>query len=76
MELTRSELKKYNGTDNEKIYIAYKGKIYDVTDSDLWMGGEHQGLHEAGNNLTEELDEAPHGDEELEIFDVVGTLKD
>lgn len=74
MEFTKEELAKYNGVDDEKVYIAYNGKVYDVTDSDLWMDGEHQGLHEAGMDLTEEIDEAPHEDDVFGDFDVVGTL--
>jgi len=74
MEFTKDELAKFNGVDNEKIYFAYKGKVYDVTDSDLWMGGEHQGLHESGMDLTEEMEDSPHEDDVFEDFEVVGTL--
>lgn len=74
MEFTKEELAKYNGVDNEKIYFAHNGKVYDVTDSDLWMDGEHQGLHEAGMDLTEEMEDSPHEDDVFEDFEVVGTL--
>ncbi len=73
---TREELKKYDGKDGRPAYIAYKGVVYDVSSSFLWKGGRHQALHEAGNDLTEALKEAPHGEKFLEKFPIVGYLKD
>ncbi|MCS3924360.1 cytochrome b5 domain-containing protein [Methanosalsum natronophilum] len=75
-EFTLDELLEYNGTDGKKAYVAYNGKVYDVTDSFLWDDGDHQGMHEAGKDYSSELgDEAPHGDDVLEDFPVVGTIK-
>jgi predicted heme/steroid binding protein len=73
-EYTLEELADYNGK-NGKIYIAYQGQVYDVTDSNLWEGGVHQGLHDAGQDLTETMDDAPHGPEVFKDDTVVGTLK-
>ena len=36
---------------------------------------EHQALHNAGKDLTEALKEAPHGEEFIKKFPVVGYLK-
>ena len=74
-EYTLEELAGYNGK-NGKIYIAYQGQVYDVTDSSLWEGGNHQGLHDAGQDLTAAKDEAPHGPETFKANPVVGTLKE
>ena len=74
-EYTLEELAGYNGK-NGKIYIAYQGQVYDVTDSSLWEGGNHQGLHDAGQDLTAVMDEAPHGPETFKAYPVVGTLKE
>jgi predicted heme/steroid binding protein len=71
---TIEELKQYDGKDGRPAYIAYKGKVYDVTDSPLWASGDHQGLHEAGKDLTDEITEAPHGEETLTIMKIVGIL--
>ena len=73
-EYTIEELADYNGK-NGKIYIAYQGQVYDVTNSYLWKDGIHQSLHDAGQDLTETMDEAPHGPEVFKDSTVVGTLK-
>jgi predicted heme/steroid binding protein len=56
--------------------VAYQGKVYDLTDSDLWMVGDHQGLHEAGTDLTDEFEDAPHEEEVFEDYEIVGVLVD
>ena len=71
---TIEELKRYDGKDGRPAYIAYQGKVYDVTDSPLWTSGDHQGLHEAGKDLTAEMSEAPHGEETLANMKIVGIL--
>ena len=73
---TDEELARYNGRDNTPAFVAYNGKVYDVSSSFLWKGGRHQVTHVAGKDLTEDLSQAPHGDDLLERFPVVGTLVD
>lgn len=72
---TREELSRFNGGDGRPIYAAYKGKVYDVTTSSLWTEGQHF-EHFAGADLTDELADAPHGEEVFESFLVVGELVD
>jgi len=74
--MTLRELKTFDGRDGKPAYIAYKGKVYDVTQSALWKEGDHEGMHRAGRDLTEMLAGAPHGDEVFEGFPVVGTLEE
>ena len=74
-KFTRAELNQYNGTDGTKLYIAYRGKVYDVSDSFLWKSGKHQALHHAGEDLTEALREAPHGEDLLKRVPIIGDLK-
>jgi len=73
-KFTLEELKKYDGRDGRPAYIAFKGKVYDVTDSYLWIDGDHQGQHVAGKDLTKEIDLAPHGEETLERVKLVGVV--
>jgi predicted heme/steroid binding protein len=72
---TREELKKYDGR-NGPAYIAYAGKVYDVSASFLWQKGKHQVVHFAGDDLTEALKEAPHGPDLLNRYPIVGELTD
>ena len=73
-EYTLDELSEFNGK-NGKTYVVYDGQVYDVSNSYLWEDGTHQGLHESGKDLTEDMDEAPHGPEVFKDYPVVGTLK-
>lgn len=73
-KITLKELAEFNGRNGKPAYIAYKGKVYDVTESDLWSDGDHQGLHEAGRDLTKDIEDAPHDPDELERFPIVGEL--
>ena len=59
--ITLSQLRLYNGDDNPRMYVAYKGIVYDVTDCPKWRKGLHEGQHFPGQDLSSELDqEAPH----------------
>jgi predicted heme/steroid binding protein len=71
---TLAELKEYNGKNGKPAYVAFEGKVYDVTNGFTWGDGEHLGQHEAGMDLTKGMDGAPHGDEILADVPVVGTL--
>ena len=73
-EYTLEELAEYNGK-NGKIYVAYQGQVYDVSDSSyLWKDGSHKGCN-AGKDITEEIDKTQHGAGILKVYPVVGTLK-
>jgi len=72
-KFTIQELSTFNGKDGKPAYLAYKGKVYDVTDSSQWVGGDHLG-HAAGQDLTMEMEIAPHADDVMEKMKVVGIL--
>jgi len=71
-QFTRQHLSQFDGREGRPAYIAYKGKVYDVSGSFLWMGGRHQALHRAGEDLTDALGNAPHGEDLLERVPVIG----
>jgi predicted heme/steroid binding protein len=71
---TLKELAAYNGRGGKPAYVAYKGKVYDVSASSFWLDGDHFGTHPAGKDLTEELELAPHGGEVLERTKLIGVL--
>lgn len=70
---TRAQLALRNGQDREEVWIAYQGKIYDVSRSRLWKKGMHY-EHWAGQDLTHELPDAPHTEKVFEKFEVIGLL--
>lgn len=72
-EFTLEELAEFNG-QGKPIYIAFRGRVYDVSDSGLWGGGEHMAGHFAGSDLTGEFAGAPHGEEVFERYPQVGVL--
>lgn len=71
---TKEELAEYNGQNGAPAYIAFAGKVYDVTGSPFWKNGIHQGRHKAGMDLTAAMADAPHGAHVLSKFPVVGEL--
>ena len=72
---TKDELVAYDGREGRPAYVAWQGKVYDVSGSVLWEDGGHFDEHSAGNDLTEELEDlAPHGPETLDVFPQVGML--
>ena len=73
-EYTRSQLALRNGQDKPQIWVALKGIIYDVTESRLWKNGKHY-EHWAGQDLTDELRDAPHTESVFLKFKVVGVLR-
>lgn len=73
-KLTVTELSSFDGKDGRSAYFAYKGKIYDVTSSILWKDGSHMKKHLAGQDLTEMLKTAPHGEEKIFEMHEVGEL--
>lgn len=72
-EYTLKELAEYNGK-NGTAYVAYQGQVYNVSDSDIWKNGTHNGCN-AGTDLTGKMDKTPHGAKILKGYPVVGTLK-
>jgi len=74
-EFNVDELAGYNGENGKPIYIAHDGKVYDVSESKLWRKGLHMKRHHAGNDLTNDLQAAPHEKDVLERYPQVGVLK-
>jgi predicted heme/steroid binding protein len=70
---TEKEIKKYNGK-NGPAYVAYRGKVYDVSASYHWRKGTHHATHRAGCDLTDALEKAPHESDLLDRFPIIGKL--
>jgi len=73
-KVTRQELEENNGKNGKPAWMAYQGKVYDVSESSFWIEGEHLGMHNAGKDLTNELEMAPHREENFVRVKYVGEL--
>jgi len=73
-ELSLEELAQNDGKDGKPVYIAYEGRIYDVSRSNLWKTGSHMRRHPSGKDLTGDISAAPHGPEVLERYPQVGII--
>jgi predicted heme/steroid binding protein len=59
------ELKRSSGERGTRKLIVHAGVVFDVTDCPKWRAELHEGLHFPGQDLTDELEEAPHNEEVL-----------
>jgi len=72
--MTLDDLQQFDGAENRPSYFAYQGKIYDVCLSKVWRGGIHFKKHHAGDDLTDILKTAPHGEDKILKMPVVAEL--
>ncbi len=70
---TKQQLALRNGQDKPEIWVAFQGIIYDLTASKMWRNGKHY-EHWAGQDLTDELQDAPHSERVFEKFVPIGHL--
>ena len=54
-EMTSEELASCNGKDGKPVYVAFQGRVYDVTRSRLWSTGSHMKRHPSGKDLAGEI---------------------
>ncbi|MBM4277675.1 MAG: cytochrome b5 [Deltaproteobacteria bacterium] len=74
-EFTSEELLSCDGKEGKPVYIAFEGKVYDVSKSPLWSKGVHMNRHPSGKDLSGEISAAPHGPEVFERYPQIGILK-
>jgi predicted heme/steroid binding protein/uncharacterized membrane protein len=74
-EFDPDDLKRYNGENGQPVYVAHKGRVYDLSESKMWRKGVHMKRHQAGSDLTTDIQAAPHDPSVLERYPQVGVLK-
>ncbi len=67
-----ADLKMFTGRHGWRALIAFKGKVYDVTENERWKYGVHFGKHSAGRDMTDEIKGAPHSESALANVSAVG----
>jgi predicted heme/steroid binding protein/uncharacterized membrane protein len=75
-ELDRESLKEFNGKEGKPIYVAFQGRVIDVTSSKFWKTGVHMKRHPSATDLTTDIEAAPHGPEVLDRYPQVAVLKE
>lgn len=73
-QITPAQLALRNGQDKPEVWVAFRGLVYDVTSSRLWRNGKHY-EHWAGQDLTDELKDAPHNENVFDKFKAIGKLR-
>ena len=73
-KFSSDDLKQFDGLNGHPLYIVFKGKVYDLTSSKLWPAGKHMGMHSRSDNLTEAIKKAPHGEDNVYRYPLVGEL--
>jgi predicted heme/steroid binding protein len=59
-EFSEHELRAYLGERGMPMYVAHADVVYDVTHCPKWRRGIHENQHWPGQELTAEMDDAPH----------------
>ena len=75
--VTLLELKRNTGERGSRMWIAYNGIVYDVTECPKWRTGLHEFLHFPGQDLSSELVDAPHMEEVFkhDCVKIIGKLE-
>ena len=74
---TLEQLAEYDGQEGTDCLVAVDGDVYLIEGFALWQMGEHLpsgGRARCGLDLTEVIDESPHGRSKLQLLKKVGTL--
>ena len=74
-EFSLEDIKGCDGAEGKPACIVYQDRVIDLSASQHWPGGSHMGVHQAGHDLTREIEAAPHGPEVLERFPQIGLLR-
>lgn len=73
--MTMDEVSENDGLDGRNAYVVVDGIVYDVTESSAWPDGNHN-ENQAGQDLTQELEDGPHGAEKLDNVTAVGRIEE
>ncbi len=76
--VTRDELAAANGQDGAKCYVAIDGVVYQISGFAQWADGMHSssgGRARCGRDLSDVIDDAPHGRSKIPLLKEIGKLQ-
>ncbi len=73
-KFSSEDLKQFDGSNGKPLYVVFKGKVYDLTTSQLWLEGKHMSMHTRNDDLAEAIKTAPHTEDNVYRFPLVGEL--
>jgi predicted heme/steroid binding protein len=76
--ISREELELHDGIDGRDCYVAVDGTVYLIEGSPFWVDGRHlpsNGQAGCGRDLSEVINQSPHGRSKLVLLKVVGRLE-
>ncbi|MGA3110529.1 MAG: cytochrome b5 domain-containing protein [Candidatus Bathyarchaeia archaeon] len=73
-KFSAEDLKQFDGSNGKPLYVIFKGKVYDLTASPLWLQGTHMSMHNKNDDLTEAIKTAPHSEDNVFRFPYIGEL--
>ena len=71
-------LAQHDGIDGRECYVAVDGTVYLIEGSPFWVDGRHlpsNGQAGCGRDLTDVINQSPHGRSKLVLLRVVGKLE-
>lgn len=76
--VSKQELAAANGKDGNICLVAVDGTVYEISGFALWAAGQHtpsNGEAYCGADMTESLENSPHGRSKLELLRIAGYLQ-
>ena len=76
--VTQDELTAANGQNGAKCYVAIDGVVYQISGFALWADGLHSssgGRARCGRDLSDVIDDAPHGRSKVPLLKEIGKLQ-
>ncbi len=75
---TLQELAKHDGKNGNECLVAVDDDVYLIEGFDLWKNGQHtpsDGRARCGLDLTQVIEDSPHGRSKLQLLEKIGNLK-
>jgi predicted heme/steroid binding protein len=76
--LTSKELSEADGKNGNNCYVAIDNTVYEIKQGNKWKDGQHEpsnGLAYCGENMTDVINQSPHGKSILLLLQEVGTIQ-